>query len=488
MPFLTIDKLNYVVTGKSETFINLNYSYDKNKNEITQWADLPNYLRDKNNHLYIWENKNKTLFIDEDMNLADKTQDQITKKTTVNGYNTHRLYKSSGSSMLKFNKENETGHLERDDKIFALFDTFDIAVQSPTGKGIMRHEDGVNVISSDSMLDIYSPLFDKNILGVYQWSDNQALAVTPATTYAPVYKYTTLIENREERLDGKSRSLMWNMKFKSEVLPGITHIPLSDLYKNHPLSAENIEQFRLKKATDSYFDYISSYEELSAHVISNLVLDNFNFKGVEQNYLISYSINSSVPNSFNDGVIPGEVIIGKTFYDAEYCSNRSTNNKYKSTNNSVAYLTKTRDYIDAKACGGKIFLKFYDFKNYATTKSIPNVEPHSDCIDLPVNLSSKYKNKEIPVPYQKIEVLDSINKFRNSGTHKTNLYSVKIHDLNLENAVEQFVNTIEPDVNKRIEETANYLTKIKANIENDIRRIARALTPAHVELFDVKYL
>lgn len=129
---------------------------------------------------------------------------------------------------------------------------------------------------------------------------------------------------------------------------------------------------------------------------------------------------------------------------------------------SISSLTGTRDYIGINVCGNKLYLKFIDNVNYDT------YPVDSNDIDEIKDIRTQERKTE-GYPFQKIEVLDSINRFRSNIRHKSPLFSVTINNTGL--------GEIDSDLRN----------KIKSDIKNNIRTMTKKLCPATTELFDVYF-
>jgi len=130
----------------------------------------------------------------------------------------------------------------------------------------------------------------------------------------------------------------------------------------------------------------------------------------------------------------------------------------------LSTLEETRDYIGMSNCGDKIFLKFFDNIDYTLF-----IERRTQGDVNQIQNASVAECKKDRYPFQKVETLDSINRFRSNIRHKSPLYSLKISNSGLNNIDEE---------NRQ---------KIKNDIKNNIRQITRRLCPATTQLFDVYF-
>jgi len=230
----------------------------------------------------------------------------------------------------------------------------------------------------------------------------------------------------------------------------------------------------------SYHQFITSFGNLSNDVISSLLIPKYNSIGMEHNYIFEVPLSKETYNKYDIGIVQGDLLVGKNAYDALYTTNISA----------VHDWHHTRDYVGIGSRGGKIYMKFYDDVEYdvvspesVTTKGLDDYLSTGIKTDLSTKVMEKInKEDEERFPeeedrlrsYQKVEVLDVINRFITETKHKANLYNVNINGLK----------TI---IDKTTDENREEVEKLKLDIKNSIRNVLSKLVPAHTQMFGVTF-
>jgi len=129
-------------------------------------------------------------------------------------------------------------------------------------------------------------------------------------------------------------------------------------------------------------------------------------------------------------------------------------------------LTNSRQYCGIGTCADKMYLKYYDNVEYTSLCSLYDEN----------NIISNYvmDGKQKKYSYQKIETVESINRFKSNIKHKSNLYSVALRNTGLNTQYE------DSKTNEKIE-------KLKNDIKNNIRDIAKKMCPVETQLFDIYF-
>ena len=431
MPIFNIDSINYIVTGKTEKLVNL---------DITRQNP-----RDDNDPIDI---QNITFVTDENI---DSVKDRF-----IPSYDSHKLKRLSSDSVEE--NRGSTGYIN------ALFDFKDVAIQSTIAKSILKGVDSQTEINTKDYVEIYGPHLEENPIGFCQYGDFYSLGITDRVKKSPVLMTTSNWKSRRERLLNDIGSLDWQFMFDDgNGTFNYTYTPLSNLTLRHsvtdPLSAYY--------PVNSYYDYLTSHGDLSASTLSNLLLEKYSYNRVAHNYIYEIPTSNSsgtsrLYNDHNNAIVQGELLIGKNMYDAEY----STNMDHLET------LNRTREYCGIGQCGNKVFFKYYDENSYNVSSRNGDNESTrlSTSINTPVQNLNLIENRSKVNSYQNIEVMESINRFRNNCWHKSNLYRITIQNCGLDEA-----------------HLSSNLTMIKKDIENSVRVIAESLAPAHTQLFDVAF-
>lgn len=267
--------------------------------------------------------------------------------------------------------------------------------------------------SSDEHLDIFASSVRKNPIQFTQF-DDVAYVLNDTDTKSFVSKITNLRQQRSE---------------SPEFITDDSYI------------------FKLDEHSKNTYTYGSNVEYPD-------IQDNFEIHQTLTD--LRYNTILEVPQSteyqrYEDGDIYGEVMFAKNAFDNTYSMNMP--NDYE--------LSNVREYCGIDTCGNSIYLKYYDNITYTgnptTTTNISSISPTSQ--------------SAINYPYQKIEMLGYINKFRQNSSHKSNMFSVQVNGLSLSSNVE----------NKPI------VDKLKITIKNTIKQIVKDTCPVNTELFNVYF-
>lgn len=362
--------------------------------------------------------------------IPDENSDSNSNASFVLDYNTHRLLKyPSVSDSSK--KDSENNHRI----VYDLFDFKDVAVKSD--------------FSDSNFNCVYGPQLSANPIGFCQGSEANAFGMTEEITNSPIIANTNLRDIRVDRDNGKRTALYWKYVLKDGDQDIYTYIPLDKL------------------SVDSYYTYLSSGNPaLSVDRFDKLFSPETDMLGIPKNYLYEFylsNIKSSGPkyNNFNEGELFGNVFSGKNMYNGKYSMELNIENNGE--NNEQKKSAGGRRYVGIGSVGGHVFLKYYDdVKRLENSK----VEHKKDGLSFVKCNETIDSNGE---KYQKVEVLDSINRFVSKSNHKSNLYSIRISKLGLVNH----------------ESLLGKLSEIKSDIEKNVRMIAEKLAPAHTQLFKV---
>jgi hypothetical protein len=108
-----------------------------------------------------------------------------------------------------------------------------------------------------------------------------------------------------------------------------------------------------------------------------------------------------------EGDFETNVFQTKNAYDSSYSMNMETDTK----------IRDCREYCGIGNDGNRPYLKYYDNKDY---EGMFNSESNQ------ISTYSMTQITEKHYPFQKIESIISINRFKNDVNHKSNLYSIDI--------------------------------------------------------------
>ncbi len=499
MALFSIEKINYVVTGSSEQLINVR-------------------LKD-NGTLEV--NRNKTFATDAgpDMEFNHPTGGVYLSAS----YKTHRLWKlfrpttdDLGADQLDTNNidfierfndyiKNDPDNKnlpmvpdckrDSDTMVYALFDVKDVIFKSGIKRKIVRldwDDENSRIDDGNRYLDVYSPRMVDDFMGFVQYHKAASLGMTENYSYEPYMQYTTLREDRGHRLSNDSGKMIWHYTLNMKDAQTFTYTPISDLRVNsiNVLGSEDYDPTSPDYRATSYYEWLLSFKELSANRLSTLFEPRYNLSGIPRNYITNIDMTQSMYNDFNSGVMTGDFIYAKNPYNAEYSMHMPER----------GVLSGVRRYVGLGTMGGKPFLKYYDDNSYLheklenTDSTDPRLSPDFPYDVVTVDKKSKewkdmgydltvqdvqmrHFDPESPAEskyiqerqYQNVEFFESMNRGLNAAVHKSNLYSVKIGNLQL--------NSTGFDDDK--------LKIIKQDIKNTVRKICERLQPAHTQLFNV---
>lgn len=301
--------------------------------------------------------------------------------------------------------------------IHNLYDIDDVCIKSTIKKSNANDINSEN--PSDDFVDIYAPSTHEDISYVCK-NGTFTYCLTKRKSETPAYKVTNLDIKREQDQWQSVTDTNYNWRIREQELNTYIYAPLSD---DLDLS--------------SHFD------------------PKFNLTNIKYNYVFELPQSSATFNNYEYGDVYGDIFNCKNVYNWQYSMDMS----------SQTYLNATRDYVGMGVCGNKLFMSFYDDLTYSS----------NDTSDEFNKSMTEGKLNEPLFSYQKLETIDSINRFRNNTIHKSNVYSIDIVNTGLE-----VLNDEENPVFKKLYD------KILLDINNNVRSLAEKVAPANTELFDVK--
>lgn len=179
-----------------------------------------------------------------------------------------------------------------------------------------------------------------------------------------------------------------------------------------------------------------------------------NIRGIKRNYILRFP-ESQINSEYDTGNTHAEILATKNNLNSEY--EMEFEDRDKTINN--------RKYCGIGQSGNRIYLKYYDSADYTIFDTL--------------NGETAQESDETKFPYQKIEFLD-INTFTNRCKHKSNLFSIKIPDINELN--ESYVSK-----NEQTDDTINISKKIKDDLYYAILDIVNNICPVNTQLFNVYF-
>jgi hypothetical protein len=305
--------------------------------------------------------------------------------------------------------------------IHALYDIKDTCIKSTIKK--VRSSDSSYDGNSDDYLDIYAPVLESDILGFCQLGD-YAYCMTDKTKVGPTMQSTNLLDQR----------------------------------KLTPTDDINGTKYNFKLSEKTLNTYLYDQPSIEHSTISDYFIPKTNLKNLKYNYIIEVPQTNIVNNDYSAGDILGDIFICKNEFDYSYSMDMPDSDT----------LSVSRKYLGLGTCGDRIYLKFIDNVDYSTSEVDDN---SAEIINKQMYDSSKTRN----YPFQKVESLDSINRFKSATAHKSNMYSLKIKNTGIE--------SLNDDSNPKLKALYN---KIKMDMDNSIRDIAKKVCPVNTELFNIQ--
>ena len=470
MAIYRVEGINYVVTGAIQKFVNLTTTKVATTGPNGRQIDDS---RHSDNHTF----------------LTDENQDDVSRpgfgyRMISNDYRTHRIRRLEGKGNYLEVTEGYPEPLDNDyhAMVNTLFDASRMIYQTHVATGVITDRNKQRRLND--YFHMFTPRLSSELVGVVQTKATAAYALTEPTTLEPYQMATTLRLDRNYRLSNDSGKMRWNFLLSSGQVDTFGYTPLSDLRCNSIDTGEddydpNDEKYR----PSSYWEWLTSFGELSANRIPDLFDVKFNLSGMSRNYLLDMDLTDNRYVDFNDGVAAGYPMFTKNPWNAEYSSESLRDHD---TKEGPANLDNTRRYTGIGQVGGRVFLKYYD-----ETKVEPDSDPDNpvrvscvisadaagvDLQEIPVREVDTTDRSDVAEPertYQNVEVVEAMNRGVNSSKHKSNLYRIRILDTGLYE-----------DLNDCGSE--QLLATIRADIQNSVRRIAERLQPAHTQLFDVE--
>lgn len=172
-----------------------------------------------------------------------------------------------------------------------------------------------------------------------------------------------------------------------------------------------------------------------------------------------FEIPGNIKNDYDSGNYAANVYTTKNQYNSQYDMMHDDNTK----------LSCARNYIAIDNCNNQIYLKYYDNIYYPTTG------------DLSTSNTELYGHK-----FQKIEVLNSLNRYETLNMHKTNYYDI---DIVCEKLFQSFNKAIAKKMQEDKKPIADKINLVKNNLQHEIQNcildICKQVTPIDTQIVKV---
>lgn len=301
--------------------------------------------------------------------------------------------------------------------IHNLYDIKDICFKSNIKKTITSNSEK-DSFKSENYVDIYGPQINSDPLGFVQVND-YIYCLSKRTTEGCFFKKTTLSDSKNTDV-------------------------IDSLY-SWQLNSDNLKTY-------TYYWKDNSGKLTPEAFKTGVILNN-----IKYNYMFEIPVNSEYQD-FENGDIHSDIFQTKNVYDSYYSMNMISNHYT---------IDNCRNYCGIGKFDNTIYLKYYDNVQYKGSWVSNKTDPFDGTITTYNTNENKMNSKD---KFQKIETITSVNRFRSSVKHKSNLFSIDISNTNI-------------DINNN----DSYVKKIKQDIKNNIREICKKITPVNTQLFDVYF-
>jgi hypothetical protein len=208
------------------------------------------------------------------------------------------------------------------------------------------------------------------------------------------------------------------------------------------LQYDNMNNYIFQYSNNLNNTYI--YEKPKNEYDSN-IQDRFNILTTNINDEYNYLLEIPIDGQYNN------YISGDIYGNAYPCKNVFNSTYSMSVDNDKLASKINRDYVTVNKFNNNLYMTYY-----------------SD--------DSKY---------QHVEIVDSLNRYTIGSNHKSNMYSIKINNINL-TTLTSFASEADKQIDNNHKDVLNIIYKnLKADIKNNIRDLTKKLCPVNTELFDV---
>lgn len=352
-------------------------------------------------------------------------------------------------SFLADNTPNDKNELTcSGQRIQNLYDIVDVSIKKLGTKEAKNS----NLPDLDFHHDVYAPSMANQPLGFCQANseidfNNDVLLLTDGTQHSPHYLRTSQLQTRGTGLE-------------------------TTTYTAH-----------LESGLEKTYAYQSPRSD--ADVVENWI-PRINYQGVSRSWILDLPVQekSSVAAAtdvadYDDGLV----------YAHRLMPTKSTlNPQYTTEMSSQTSLLNCRTYAEIKSVGGKPYLKYYDDVNYIAVGDIASTSALQDVYVKAANSQSGLDGDRMTKPYQKIEFVYPVD-YKVNAKHKSNLFNVELSGTSIATEMQKVKNEIEASgETAERQKTLDALEQIKFDIQSAIKEIAKNVTPANTQLFDVKFL
>lgn len=254
-----------------------------------------------------------------------------------------------------------------------------------------------------------------------------------------------------------------------------------------PISFGNFMQYTETIADPIYTAILPSSSELEAvsdktKQFTEKYIPSKYVDGIEYNHLIEYP--TSIYPLFTENTLLGNVVIAKNHLGYDYDQHSDIT---RIANFNRRTFNELRSYKRLISSGDNLFL-IYSNDTSATTQQYNDADytiigiTETSTVNLDeVSATDFTSNNDTVRNYatgkiEKVETIQSINRFSPTNSHKSNLYSIEISDLG--------INELEKTNDEAMKKT---ISNIKKSINNGIRKLCKKIQPGNTQLFSVLF-
>ena len=323
-----------------------------------------------------------------------------------------------------------------------MYDIKDVSIKTKLQKQQLNPNIKVSQDYAGRHVDIYCPEIREDPIGFCQMKND-----------------SYMITNRTDRLP---------YTIKTSIISARNETEVDDFY-DVTITDGKIPTYLYKTARDYNAD--SLYQILSDRQDYSLQMDIFtpnkSMDGIKYNYMVVVD-QQDIPSKYEVGDIYAQQIdSGKNAYDALYSMDVNHSDMNGTTTDNC------REYRGVFTDGQHVFLKYYDNASYYQISA----QNKND-----IQRIAMHQREEKKYPFQKIETYLP-NNFETRCKHKSNLFSIKISNKNIEDLV-----NLDENVGRDEKEQGKVLyDQIHKEIKNAIGKIAENICPVNTQFFDVYF-
>ena len=371
-------------------------------------------------------------------------------KIKIRDFNLAREH--TNCTFLAENSRNDKNELTcHGTRIQNLYDITDVSIKKLGTKELKN----IFIQQTDFHYDVYAPSMSKQPLGFCQTNNevdfqNDAIMLTDGTKESPYYMRTTQFETR----------------------------------------GQETQRYFVKLISDNEKTYAYGDSSQNQMQYSGSWTPKINYYGISKSWMLdlpvckksSLAVASDVAE-YDDGVIYAHRMLP---------TKNTLNPEYSTEMSSSAEILNCRTYTEIKTVSGRPYLKYYDDVNYVASSKPSEISTLQNLAMKAINSQTGIADDHLTKPYQKIEFMYPVD-YKTVAKHKSNLFTVELSGTGIETEYQNIVESIAKqadDENAMTEllEKKNKLDMLKFDIESAIKEIAKNVSPANTQLFGITFL